>query len=52
MMRMPVFENPTAFLFLAAIPALFILRQLKIFKKVFERENDLPERDDLMNKSE
>ncbi|WP_288584862.1 VWA domain-containing protein [uncultured Treponema sp.] len=34
MMRMPVFENPTAFLFLAAIPALFILRQLKIFKKV------------------
>lgn len=31
---MPVFDNPAAFLFLLAIPLLYILRKLKIFKRI------------------
>lgn len=34
MLRLPLFENPAAFLFLAAVPVLFILRKLGIFKKI------------------
>lgn len=34
MLRLPLFENPAAFLFLVAIPALFILRKLRVFKKI------------------